>query len=532
MKTPASYRQEKKVTDMRRHLIQILFTGAALTVPAFSQDVNVDLDQAARVAADASLQIEESVRQSADAMKQVQSEQLKQVQKQLQQLDVQRLVDSAQIEQQLAKARIAMLEANGDLWDEPPVPPAPPAKPVPSVKPAPPMPPAAPSPKPAPFVYVQPLPPLPPVAPMIGDILTHQGDLSQTITNNINLDLAERITDKINFKFAEKQLWAMAGPEDRQAQRNRDRSDRSYRNGTRAINRKEFESAVTEFDEVINVRGDRADGAYYWKAYAQSKLGRRDAALSTLVDLQKAYPSSRWLTDAKALEVEVRQASGKGISPEAEADEDLKILAINSLMQTEPDRALPLLEKVLNDPKNSPQVRQRALFVLAQNQSPRAQEIVARMAKGSSNPDMQLKAVEVLSVSGPRNLQSLADIYHSTNDVAVKREILNGFIAANGREQLASVAKTEPNIDLRRRAIHHLGATGGTDLLGPIYDTEKDPNVKREIINALFAHGNTKQLVAVARREKDPELKKEAVKRLSMMHSQEATDYLMELLNK
>jgi hypothetical protein len=43
---------------------------------------------------------------------------------------------------------------------------------------------------------------------------------------------------------------------------------------------------------------------------------------------------------------------------------------------------------------------------------------------------------------------------------------------------------------------------------------------------------NASALVAIARTEKDPELKREAVQKLSLMHSKEGTDYLMELLQK
>jgi hypothetical protein len=54
--------------------------------------------------------------------------------------------------------------------------------------------------------------------------------------------------------------------------------------------------------------------------------------------------------------------------------------------------------------------------------------------------------------------------------------------------------------------------------------------VKRSIINALFIQQNAPALVTIARSESNPGLKKEAVSRLSIMHSKEATDYLMELL--
>lgn len=42
------------------------------------------------------------------------------------------------------------------------------------------------------------------------------------------------------------------------------------------------------------MRLGHADGALYWKAYAENKVGQRADALSTLVELQKSYPKSRW----------------------------------------------------------------------------------------------------------------------------------------------------------------------------------------------------------------------------------------------
>ncbi len=57
-----------------------------------------------------------------------------------------------------------------------------------------------------------------------------------------------------------------------------DSDESSYRSGTRAIDRREYEHAVEAFDRVIERKSSRADGALYWKAYAQNKLGRRDAA--------------------------------------------------------------------------------------------------------------------------------------------------------------------------------------------------------------------------------------------------------------
>ena len=56
--------------------------------------------------------------------------------------------------------------------------------------------------------------------------------------------------------------------------------------------------------------------------------------------------------------------------------------------------------------------------------------------------------------------------------------------------------------------------------------------MREEVLNALFIQGNAKALVAIARGEKDPELKRAAVQKLSLMNSKDATDYMMELLQK
>jgi len=65
-----------------------------------------------------------------------------------------------------------------------------------------------------------------------------------------------------------------------------------------------------------------------------------------------------------------------------------------------------------------------------------------------------------------------------------------------------------------------------------IYASDSDPEVKKKVINALFLGGDAKPLVDLARKETDPELKKAIVSQLSLMHSKEAMDYLIELLNK
>lgn len=366
--------------------------------------------------------------------------------------------------------------------------------------------------------------------------------------------------------------------------------DDSYERGAQALDSRQWEQAVRYFGEVPK-DGPRADGALYWKAYAQNKLGRRAEALAVLDELKKSHSGSRWLNEARALELEIRQASGRPVSPENVTDEDLKLMAISGLMHSDPERAVPLLEKVLAG-ANPPKVKERALFVLSQSGSPRAREIVAEAARGKLNPDLQLKAVEYLGLfGGKESRQALASIYGS-GDTRVKRAILRSFMLSGAREQVLAAAKEEKTPELRREAIHLLGLMGAQAEIWELYKTEsaaevkkeilqalflsgnvermselarneKDPQLRREaihklglmggrtsealvaiyggesdksvrkaVIQALFLQGNAKALVEIARKESDPELKKDAVQRLSLMKSKDAADFMMELLNK
>ena len=321
----------------------------------------------------------------------------------------------------------------------------------------------------------------------------------------------------------------------REAER-KQRVDEYYQRGQEMLERSQWARAADQFSQVVDSKTSaRIDAALYWKAYALDKLAQQADALATLGELMKGYPTSRWLADAKALELQVRQNSGQKPSPEAESDEDLKLLAIQGLQHSDPEQAVPMLEKFLAG-NQSPRLKERALFVLAQSNSPRARQVLVQMAKGGSNPDVQRKAIQYLGVNGTlENRQALADIYATSTDVDIKRQILQAFLISGDAARLIEAANTETNVELRSVAVRQLGTMSRAktgDALLTIYAKEKDPNIKRQVINGLFIQNNAEALVALARKESDVQSKKDIVSKLSLMKSKVALDYLMEILNK
>ena len=317
---------------------------------------------------------------------------------------------------------------------------------------------------------------------------------------------------------------------------NRMIEDMEYQSGTQALDHHRYDEAVRDFDKVIKAKSTRSDGALYWKAYALNRQGMKDDALAALEELQKNYPSSPWIKDSQALQAEVKQSSGQPISPADESNEDIKLLAINGLMNVDPGRAVPLIGDVLKS-SNTPAVQDRALFVLTQSRAPAAQQLLLEYAKGSGNPDLRMRAIQYIGMSGSRDIpQQLSAIYSAAAEASVKNAVLHALMNAHANDALLTIAKSEKDGVLLGQIVSYLAMqkTVPPDQLFALYSAANDKESKLHMIDLLLIRGDAKTLVDMAHRETDPEIKKAIVTRLStsptMRYNKDATDYMAELL--
>jgi HEAT repeats len=358
------------------------------------------------------------------------------------------------------------------------------------------------------------------------------------------------------------------------------RAGGDYNAGKDLLGQRQYEPAIARFDKVIAQKAANVDGALYWKAYAQYKLAKSNDALATIAQLRKDFPQSRYNADAKALEADARKMAGQPVNPANLDDDELKLLAISGIQNTDPERAIPLLEGVLNA-TNSPRVKKQALYVLALSTQPRAYQILLNYAKGAGNPDLQIDAIRYLVAN--RNKQTTAadlmQIYQSAQDTEVKLAIIGtarglgvlspgAFTFASGQSpmvvratesrglsgligpsELWTLYEKETNKDLRLQMVSSFGAMQATDQLSRVIKTEKDPDVRlravralgsqksdktgqmlvdlyasdmnvdtrKAVIAALSSQDNAEGLVAIARKESSLELKTDIVRRLSSM---------------
>ena len=306
-----------------------------------------------------------------------------------------------------------------------------------------------------------------------------------------------------------------------------DRADDLYDRARDLIEQGKFDRAVSDLERLIALKSNRTDAAMYWKAYSLAKLGQRADALTALGDLIKQFGDSRWIRDARALEVEVRQASGQAVSPASQDDEELKLMALRGIMQSDPEQALPVIEKMLTG-ANSPKVKDRALFVLSQSHSARAREIIAGVARGNANPDLQLRAIRYIGIMGGQdNRQILADVYKTSADSAVKRTILRSFMTSGDKDRLFAAAKSETDATLRGEAIRQLGVMHASSELSQLYQTEPSVEIKKSILQSMFVGGDGDKLIELAKNEKDPELRKTAIRNLGLIKRPGTTETLV-----
>ena len=407
-------------------------------------------------------------------------------------------------------------------------PPAPPVPAMPSAPPVPSMPMIAPAP---------PLPALPDFSDFAWDKELFKYEVQERVKEQMeeikaNKDLFK--VDMQDFKFDFDFDYAQSpkprpGPNPKvMLTRGDNNEDRNYQNGTRALDAGRWDEAIEYFTRVVNQNGTRADGAMYWIAWAENKRGNGAAALEWLARLQKTYAESRWLTEARALNLEIRQRAGQPVKPENVPDEELRIMALNSLARADDQRAIPMLEKIVNG-TGSPRLKERALYVLAQNGSPEARAVIIKVARGG-NPDLQAHAVRHLGAfGGAESRQAMLDIFKSSTNFTVKRNILRSFQNTGDRDQLLDIARTEPMPELRAEAVQQLGQMGAQEQLMQLYPAEKSIDVRKRIIQAMFQRHNPDTLVQLLKTETEPELRRTIVQNLGQMGSPQGAAALQAL---
>jgi HEAT repeat protein len=346
---------------------------------------------------------------------------------------------------------------------------------------------------------------------------------------------------------------------------NEAQADTALRVAKEALNDGDYVEAARLFARVAAryPKTPQAAEALYWRSWSLYRAGGTNnlsAAMTSLNDLQRLYPSSTVnRNDAGSLRVRIcgelaqrgneecarevvttastntstntststrsSQGGSQARSCPAEDDEnDERIMALGALMNMNAEAAVPILERVLAKRDDcSKGLRRKAVFLLSQKRSPEVVDILLKTAREDPDPGVREQAVFWLSnVRDPRVVDMLAEMAMNSSDPAIQEKAI--FSLSNTRSEKASqilrdIAQREnASKGSREQAIFWLGNrrdTAATAFLRGLYPKLTDRDLKEKVLFSVAnqrATGSGEWLVGIAMNEREPmELRKQAL---------------------
>jgi len=342
-----------------------------------------------------------------------------------------------------------------------------------------------------------------------------------------------------------------------------DPPDSLWRAAGRALNRGDYAGAARLYDEVSRRYPStaRAGDAQYWGAFALYKTA--DATqlrlARTMLETQRnQYPRARTLRAAPALLARIqtalaqqgdeaaarwlaehargpargqapKRADAPSRAPQAgcardDDEDDLRMAALNGLLQMDAASAVPILRKVLarRDPCSAA-LRRKALFLISQKRTEETEEILLDAARNDPDPEVRQQGVFWLSqVPTERAVTMLDSILRTTQDQELQEKAVFALAqhgSPHAGELLRAYAeRADAPTEVRAKAIFWLGQRHSADnaaYLRALYGRLTDQDLKEKVIFSLSQVGgadNAKWLMDLAVNEREaPELRKKAL---------------------
>lgn len=289
-------------------------------------------------------------------------------------------------------------------------------------------------------------------------------------------------------------------------------------------------------------RDREADAALYWYAYSLGKQNRAPDAVKMLRQLLVAHPRSNWADDAQAL---LAQLDPKAAQTLVETQNcELKIVALQSLFENSPERAMDYVRQVLAAPDATTRcrIKEAAISLLANHGGAQAAPVLLELARNQqADPKLRRTAIHWLGESGgAAAFDELTRLYDAERDRQIKEQLLHAFSDTKdprGHAKLLQIARTptEP-VNVRRTAIHWLGERGQSayDDLLQIYNSDQSTEIRRQLVHAFSDMKDPRglqKLLEIARGTANDtvELRRTAIHFLADKNSEAYVDELMRI---
>lgn len=330
----------------------------------------------------------------------------------------------------------------------------------------------------------------------------------------------------------QRQEVSIGGPYARalEAEHPQDPADSLYRAAVQRLNQDDYSRAAEMFARIQEryPRSNYAAQALYYQAFALYRNGREEdlrAGLDALRLMQDRYADAYTsLSEAQTLAAriqgalarrgdsraaediarqarEIRERTRSGRQSEGcEGEDEMRLAALNALLQMSSERALPIIEKVLANPEDDPcsvALRRKAVFLLAQHVSEENLDLLLDLVRNDPDREVRAQAVFWLSqVPGERTVTALEQILRESDDLELQKKALFA-LSQSGGERANQVLRDyalreDAPLELRETAIFWIGQSEGAaagNFLRELYGRTSDPKLREKVIFSVAQRG-------------------------------------------
>lgn len=286
-----------------------------------------------------------------------------------------------------------------------------------------------------------------------------------------------------------------------------------YRSARQELNSGRYQRAAEIFEQIRNDYRDSeyTPDSYYWEAFARYRTGdtrELDMALDLLGRQETLYPNAATREDARSLAVLIRgklaergnAGAAQNITEQAqqqgcpEEEDDVRVMALNALLNMDSERALPLLQQVLQRRDAcSVELRRKAVWLISQQDSDETAAILLDVVRGDPDSEVREQAVFWLSqVDNEEAVAALDSLLMEADDRAVQEKAIFALAqhdSYRSAEILRNyVRRNDVPVELRENAIFWLGQSDASEnqqFLRDLYGEVQSEALKDKIIFSI-----------------------------------------------
>lgn len=204
--------------------------------------------------------------------------------------------------------------------------------------------------------------------------------------------------------------------------------------------------------------------------------------------------------------------------------ESLRMAALEALISAPPERALPIVDKVLAG-NHGNELKERALFILSQMDTPESQSRLLAYANDSEG-ELQAEAIRMIGIGGDDEALAQLGSLYANGDKDVREAVLEAYLISGNKQAVFDIAANTQDEDEFSDAVSMLGAMGAHEQLRELRNRA---GLSESLVEAYAISGDAESLRELAADDSNPEIQLRAIEALGIVGGADVDQVLVDL---